>query len=385
MKKLFIKLLILILITLVFQVLFLMVKIHSFEQLAILEKAKKENVDVIYFGDSSASNYGLDDSDKRPLPQMLKEILTGHTMASIDSAAYAAEVFLEFSKHMINEKYYPEFVVIPVNMRSFSPSWDKNPGYQFEDQKAILKSKLLFMFLKTTEAFDKKSKLNEITQEEFENTEVFNGEEVVGTAKEFEGHEFRHYSEENMKNSILYFYMFSLKEDNDKLGSLSEIARILLENNIKPIFYITPVDYETGERYFPGEFSERLKNNVETIKSVLKENDINALDLSMDLKPDFFAWERYPNEHLNEKGRKYVAEKIAEEINNYGKKTSTECGEYSENECPDGCIVCPPCEFCSSLRCNSVEFCQSIGFSKEWYEAIKVQAEKSSKISPLPL
>jgi hypothetical protein len=322
MKRFFIKLAILIILTLFFQFLFLIIDINSFGQLKILEEAKKEKTDVIYFGDSSASNYGRNDYDKSPLPQMLGKILNDRTIVSIDSPAYAAEIFLEFSKYMIKEKYYPEFVVIPINIRSFSPSWDKNPGYQFYDQKAILKNKLLFMFLKSIEAFDKNNSLNEISQSEFENTDVFNGEKAVGKVKDFEDHSFRHYSEENMRNSILYFYMFSLKEDHRKISSFSQIAEILLENNIKPIFYITPVDYETGERYFPGQFLERLKHNTEMIKSVLEKNNIQVIDLSTSLKSDFFAWEKYPNEHLNEKGRKYVAEKIAERINGYQEKSA---------------------------------------------------------------
>lgn len=376
MKKLFIKLAILVLLALSFQFLFLTIKINSFEQLKVLNRAIKENVDVVYFGDSSASNYGRNDSDKSSLPQMLGKILGERTLVSIDNPAYAAGIFLEFSKYMIREKYYPEYVVIPINIRSFSPSWDKNPGYQFEDQKEILNSKLSFMFLKSIEAFDKKNRLSEISQSEFENTDVFNGEEIVGKVKDFEGHEFRNYSEENMKDSILYFYMFSLTEDHRKISSLSQIAQILTENNIKPIFYITPVDYETGERYFPGQFSERLKHNTELIKSVLEKNNVRVMDLSTILGSDFFAWERYPNEHLNERGREYVVKKIAERIDGYQEKSSEECKEYSVYQCPSGCAMCPPCEICSSVSCNSVEFCKSIGFGEDWYDRIMIQIEK---------
>jgi hypothetical protein len=105
MKRFFIKLAILIILTLFFQFLFLIIDINSFGQLKILEEAKKEKTDVIYFGDSSASNYGRNDYDKSPLPQMLGKILNDRTIVSIDSPAYAAEIFLEFSKYMIKEKY----------------------------------------------------------------------------------------------------------------------------------------------------------------------------------------------------------------------------------------------------------------------------------------
>jgi hypothetical protein len=54
-------------------------------------------------------------------------------------------------------------------------------------------------------------------------------------------------------------------------------------------------------------------------------------------------------------------------------KSDTECQKYTADECPEGCIVCPPCEACSSLGCYSAEHCKSIGFDESWYEMIKLQ------------
>jgi len=61
------------------------------------------------------------------------------------------------------------------------------------------------------------------------------------------------------------------------------------------------------------------------------------------------------------------------EITIQEENSEIQCQEYSEVECPDNCIVCPPCEACSSLGCNSAEFCEGIGFDREWYEMVKIQ------------
>lgn len=58
-------------------------------------------------------------------------------------------------------------------------------------------------------------------------------------------------------------------------------------------------------------------------------------------------------------------------INNQEK----ECSEYTENNCPGTCVVCPPCPECSSLSCNTQEYCESIGFNKSWYERIRENRE----------
>ncbi|MCD6229611.1 MAG: hypothetical protein J7K00_02300 [Candidatus Diapherotrites archaeon] len=53
-----------------------------------------------------------------------------------------------------------------------------------------------------------------------------------------------------------------------------------------------------------------------------------------------------------------------------GGASEEECGRYSELECPSACAVCPPCKACSSISCHSVDFCEEIGFSKDWYQSL---------------
>lgn len=47
------------------------------------------------------------------------------------------------------------------------------------------------------------------------------------------------------------------------------------------------------------------------------------------------------------------------------------CSSYPVEICPDGCVVCPPCPACSSISCQTEEFCERMGFDKSWYERIK--------------
>ncbi|MCX6776958.1 MAG: serpin family protein [Candidatus Micrarchaeota archaeon] len=45
----------------------------------------------------------------------------------------------------------------------------------------------------------------------------------------------------------------------------------------------------------------------------------------------------------------------------------TNCQNYSVDKCPSQCVVCPPCAVCSSISCQSEEFCKVIGFNRSWY------------------
>jgi len=48
----------------------------------------------------------------------------------------------------------------------------------------------------------------------------------------------------------------------------------------------------------------------------------------------------------------------------------TNCKDYSLSECPERCVICPPCEVCSSLVCQSEKFCEDLGFNKSWQKGI---------------
>jgi putative hemolysin len=48
-----------------------------------------------------------------------------------------------------------------------------------------------------------------------------------------------------------------------------------------------------------------------------------------------------------------------------------QCSGYTPENCPAACVVCPPCAACSSISCQSEDFCRDIGFDRSWYEKIK--------------
>ena len=50
------------------------------------------------------------------------------------------------------------------------------------------------------------------------------------------------------------------------------------------------------------------------------------------------------------------------------KVKNPECKSFSVDKCPSRCVVCPPCEVCSSISCQTEKFCSSMGFDRTWYE-----------------
>ena len=55
------------------------------------------------------------------------------------------------------------------------------------------------------------------------------------------------------------------------------------------------------------------------------------------------------------------------------------CADYSVDKCPPACTICPPCEACNSISCQTEQFCQNIGFNRSWQEAVR---PKNASIAP---
>ena len=52
-----------------------------------------------------------------------------------------------------------------------------------------------------------------------------------------------------MARALIYRYMGGLKPDQRQLQAMLQIAELGHENNIQILFYITPVNYQQGQRF----------------------------------------------------------------------------------------------------------------------------------------
>jgi hypothetical protein len=101
-----------------------------------------------------------------------------------------------------------------------------------------------------------------------------------------------------------------------KVAAFRELARALDRAGMKAVFYVTPVDYRRYERYLGPAFLLQLRQNIAAVSGAIRAEGYPVMDLSEALPPDRFLGEEeiYPSEHLNDKGRAFVAERLAENI-----------------------------------------------------------------------
>ncbi len=286
----------------------------------------ENRVDILYFGDSTVWY----PRGAQTTPQMVQEYLTDRTVGELSHAAYNLDLYLHYIQNLVRysatHDYRPELVIIPINMHSFAAEWDQRPEYQFTEEKRVLDYGVAWSrwFGRPYNIFGGYN--SPITRAEFLNTDVYSNTTVVGKVAEFEGAlgnarleekenaRFVYYQtlpeEGLMANTLIYYYMAPLTPAHRKLQAMVQIIKLLQEQKIGLLFYITPVDTELGDVYLGESFRQRFTANKEVVLALLKEHNVPILDLSYDLEPFYFS----DTEHLQQDGKRYVAEQLVTQI-----------------------------------------------------------------------
>ncbi len=286
----------------------------SFPEKDLLDKYFDQKTEIIYFGDSSVYYSWEEDNDKRSIPDRLRELINNHSVGEIYYPAFSTEIYQAFCEYIIKKGMHPLMIIIPINLRSFSAGWDLKPDYQFKKEKYFLKhgnpiSTIFYQPLTIFRFFQP-----DISSAQYDQTLVYDGDRAVGTIKEYDyPNYYTAWSEKCLKNIMVFQYMNSIPENHRKIKAMMATARILKENHIKVLFYITPIDYQTGVKYLGNHFMDRVSANETSIKSLLVKEGIEPLDLLFALPTEDFYWDqgKIPCEHLYPMGKQYVAQQLA--------------------------------------------------------------------------
>jgi len=291
------------------------------DQVVQLDRYLEQGVDVLYFGDSTL----LMPFGEVTTGEILQELLPDRRIGQVAHPAYGLDLFYDYAAYVDRHGGWSSTLVLPVNLRSFSPAWDMRPAFQFEKESRILAlglpwARLLFRPLDVFGFFHPS-----ISQQDFLDTPVYDGDVRVGKVRDFEtltAYEVLHEDAENAYREVklddqetaqamlTYHYMFNLEPDHRKLDSLVAVAELAAKNDVNVIFYITPVNVEQGERFLGRTFRERFADNIRVVQSTLdavSSGNVTLLNLAFDLP----AYDFTDLEHLTESGKEYVAGQIA--------------------------------------------------------------------------
>lgn len=296
---------------------------HRYEDLEKLIRcfdSSTRMAEVLYLGDSVVERVSDQDEDKRTLDQMLAASLRKNKrLTCISHSAYHMKVYLGLVSALKRMLHKPEAVILPVNLRSFSPQWDLEPSWQFESEIQCLREYANggARILKNNEhdmdqAYEEFDAVEvEYPSSHFDRVGQFRL--VVGAKPVTEVQRFY-----RSKQLFIFHYMHPLRADHPKIKALVEVLDALLSMNIRVLIYVTPVNHEAGIRFVSDAFQRQLHENTSIVaKSVapyLQTGCVKFEDYGCFLGERYFFNVNNPTEHLNQEGRMALVSKLTDSL-----------------------------------------------------------------------
>lgn len=272
------------------------------QKLRTLASLHKTSVDILIYGDSVSERVSRFDADKRPLHRMLEDVLIDrYTIHSITHSAYSIKVYYLLTLVLLSVGVQPAGILLPVNLRSFSPQWHENPLFQCSRHVEQLCD-----FLDDMADIDVADLRRGATVRSFLRAPVDYPFGTSGTVADFQKLIMSRPRTEReqavRKRAIFVFhYMNRIAPSHPMLDVLRRLVALSEHAGIRIMAYFTPVNYMAGIKHVGDDFREVMLANKKLITDSMPHTP--CLDCSTSLAPEFFFHEDEPTEHLNDRGR----------------------------------------------------------------------------------
>lgn len=280
--------------------------------------------DILYLGDSTVLRVANEDADKRTIGEMLAGDIKGKAhVLEISHGAYHMEIFFHILNTLNVTRHRPKLIILPINIRSFSPQWHMQPKWQFKEEISLLIRYYSGCGLKK---YYRRLK----NQNDHESIPVQFPLSDMRTIGEFEKLRLNknnpNVSQDNRRKELfIYFYLFQIPNNHPRLLKIKDIINLTGNLQSKILFYITPINIQAAIRNVGEEFSHYFSNNIDTVKNfIIKQNGcfLNdketanhnfksdsavCVDYSRSLGSDYFFHSESIDEHLKQKGREFIS------------------------------------------------------------------------------
>lgn len=277
----------------------------------------REGYRIIYFGDSAVDSSAPGETERSSIAKMLARMNPSLTVTDFSHGADNPSLYVLYLRHIARSSdTKPETVIIPINLRLFATGWHRNPAEQFEKRKFYWSAYLSFLKdfyhpLATINAID----MNTIPEADFLRMPVRYGTTTIGTVARFE-EEKKETSPntQQIRDMYIYAYMEKIEQDHPLLRAMEELADTGQRADIHTLFYITPIDYQSGEKAVGPDFKKQVAENANLVCTILAKKELPCLNLAFSLDAEQFSHPAYPDEHLRAKGRAFIAQKVTETL-----------------------------------------------------------------------
>ena len=285
---------------------------YTTPEIAHLRAYLREGNAILYLGDSVVHGFGPHDTDHTTLAQMLGLLVSPRSVKDLSHGAYEMRVFDAYVSYIAQSGYRPSAIIIPINLRSFGPAKDREPVYQFAKETFILTTRIPFAeYFYRPLAIFRVINLYPISTAEHLATPLYWGDTLVGHVSDYARIEpLENPTDDEVRNFMIYEHLYPLKPGDRNVVALEHLAETARNNNLNVVFYVTPIDYERGNRYVGKEFAMTISADARMLCEIVRKKDFSCLDLSESLPSSYFLDSALIDVHLKTKGRAFVAQHV---------------------------------------------------------------------------
>lgn len=282
--------------------------------------AVHSGADIFFLGDSTLFWGSRVDAARRSTPELL-ERAAGRAVAEASGAGYHPLVFAAMLEYMRDSGARPEVIILPVNLRAFSPLWDLSPDTQFVRFRSYLAydSHLFRLALPALMAW-KVIDVAPIPDEKY--VRRIRGQllKAIGEAPPLPGVNapyWAYLARLDPAQWVAASYLYPIQAGDRQARALVRCARIAREWGAPLVLYCTPVNMDLGDELLGGQFTRQVRANRRLLEALARGAGAYWLDLSEGLDGACFM-EGHKNAHLHDEGRLYVAIRLAEFLRKSG-------------------------------------------------------------------
>lgn len=283
----------------------------TFAEYEQLKTALEKNTSVIYFGDSTLRRSAPDDKDKRSIADFLQERVP-LSVKSIDHEAYNLAMYRALSSVISESPRKPTFVIVPLNLRTFSPTMYEVPDTRFKTEQAFLEWGVPGWLYRPFKTFYQPLAPSSLSLIQKDDDLTLDGASLGPLGYYLKPPPLTPTKEQEMQR-IAVNYLLPIQPTHEYLRAARELTETLLAHHITPLYYFTPLDVERMKTSFPNVIT-KIATKKALLMDAIKRPGVIILDLTEDLPSDGFIQDPYASEHLNQKGRIFVATQLADEL-----------------------------------------------------------------------
>ena len=274
---------------------------------------------MLHLGDSTTEWIAPYDRDRRRLKAMIADQLADpKRYFALHGGSYTAEIhdaYLQFALRVCK----PRVVVVPLWYRGRFQPWGDHPIFGRKRAAAAIAS----MPAETPTWRIRRGFPRPAAEEWIEYAKMpfrtFAEYPVVGdyTRRLKDPTHFADDPDARVKLIYAYHLSHEIEADDPSLLAVERLGRRLRESGCAVVPYENPSPYPMGVKHWGDEFARVAANNWARLREALQRgfgDPLEILDLGMSLDLDKFLDPDVADEHLNEHGRTFLADRIVKRI-----------------------------------------------------------------------